>query len=89
MGRTFNHSKPRGIVVEHSAFGFDRRDQGSVRGLWRYMWKTVVQKGRLRDMEDNIRILPRNGLITLKKPRFLKNAFTSDASKSHFYILVP
>lgn len=37
IGKTFSHSKPSGILFEHSAFGFDRRDQGSVRGLCRHL----------------------------------------------------
>lgn len=46
MGRAFSHSKPSGVLVEHNAFHFDRGKQGSLRGLCRYLWKKVMQKGR-------------------------------------------
>lgn len=37
IGKTLRHSKPSGILAEHNAFGFDRRDQGSLGRLGRHL----------------------------------------------------
>lgn len=85
MGRTLSHSKPSGIVVEHNDFGFDRRDQGSLRERWRYLWKTLVQKGRLRDTEDNVRILPRNGPTSTRETKILKECLPLPMPANHTF----
>lgn len=83
MGRTVSHSKPSGIVVEHNAFAFDRRGQGSIRGLCRYLWRKVVQKGRLRDTEHNIMILPKNSLTSTQATKILKECLPLPTRANH------
>lgn len=82
MGKMVSHSKPSGILVEDHAFGFDRRDQGNTRGLGRHLEK-VIQKVRLRDMEVNIKVSPRNSPTSAQETMVLKECLPLLFSANH------